>query len=162
VEVPEGCSVYYTTDGSFPNSESSELYTEPIAMPFGITEYCFVAINAEGISSESVERTFEYQIASSITSEIAVANVMRAHLNRGRLTDINGKAADAEGYYRYVTDKMIEIEGQGLFYQVDEYYSEDGDEWQLTGHIFAANAYTGAPVHLVYNDLGVLDTISLE
>jgi tetratricopeptide (TPR) repeat protein len=162
VEVPEGCLVYYTTDGSIPNSESSALYTSPIAIPFGVTEYTFVAVNEEGFVSASVERTFEYRIESSITPEIAVASVMRAHLNNGRIISIDGKAADAEGYYSYRTDETIEVPNQGLFYLVKEYYSEGGRAWQESGHWFASNAYTGAPVHLVYNDQGVLDTGALE
>jgi tetratricopeptide (TPR) repeat protein len=161
VEVPEGCSVYYTTDGSFPNSESSELYTEPIAIPFGITEYCFVAINAEGIASESVERIFEYRLESSITPEIALANLRRGLLNKNWISDFNGKAPDKAGYYRYTTDETVEIARQGLFYKIIEHYSEDGEEWQATGNLFGADAYTGAPVHLVYID-GVLDIVAIE
>jgi uncharacterized protein YfaP (DUF2135 family) len=93
---------------------------------------------------------------------MAVANVMRAHLKNGRITDINGKAADAEGYYSYATSKTIEVPEQGVFYLVVEYYSEGNNPWQATGHLFAAHAYTGAPVHLIYNEQGVLDTVSLE
>ncbi|MCL2719632.1 MAG: chitobiase/beta-hexosaminidase C-terminal domain-containing protein [Lachnospiraceae bacterium] len=160
VDVPEGSEVFFTTDGSLPTMES-ELYEGPVTMALGYTVYNFIAINAEGVSSEVVTREFNFRLNSDITPETAVANVFNAQLRRGRIVSLDGKAMDEEGYFDYVIDSVIEIAGKGLFYMIYEYYYLSGEEPQRTGHIFAASAFTGEAAHLIYNDLGVLDAINI-
>jgi len=160
VEVPEGYEVFFTVDGSDPTVDS-ELYVGPIAMALGNTVYKFIAVNPEGIASEIVSREFEFRINSDISLDMAVENVFRAQISRGRITDMTGKAVSESGYYDYVIDSLIEITDKGLYYMIYEYYSEGDDELQRTGHIFAANAYTGEAAHLIYNELGILDAIKI-
>ncbi|MCL2052503.1 MAG: chitobiase/beta-hexosaminidase C-terminal domain-containing protein [Lachnospiraceae bacterium] len=152
--------IFYTIDGSLPTTDSF-LYEEPILMALGNTVYNFAAINKDGVSSEVVTREFEFRINSEITPEIAVLNVFNAQLRRGRILDMDGKAAEEEGYFDYVIDYLDEVADKGLFYIIYEYYFEIGGEPDRTGHIFAASAYTGEAVHLIYNDYGVLDAITL-
>ena len=156
----DDCEIYFTADGSNPTAES-ELYEGPMVMALGNTVYHFVAINAEGICSDVVAREFEFRFNSDVTLEMAVANVFSAQLRRGRIVDMEGKAADADGFYDYVIDSLIEITDKGLFYKIYEHYYEPGGEPQITGHIFAASVYTGEAAHLVYNDYGVLEAIML-
>ena len=156
----EGCEIYFTRDGSNPTMES-ERYEGPVAMTLGTTVYNFIAINAEGFFSDIVTREFEFRFNSDVTLEMAVANVFSAQLRRGRIVDMDGKAADADGFYDYVIDSLVEITDKGLFYKIYEYYYERGGEPQITGHIFAASVYTGEAAHLIYNDYGVLDAILL-
>jgi tetratricopeptide (TPR) repeat protein len=160
VVAPEGCTVYYTTDGSVPTSES-EIYSQPINMPFGTTEYSFVAINDEGASSAVVTRSFEYRAEGDVTPETAVANVMRAHLRGGRITDMNGKAAEEEGHYQYIVESVIEVPDRGMYYLVVEYQVLDDGTTVKTGHLFAAAVQGGQAAHLVYNEEGVLEAINL-
>lgn len=160
VEALEDYEVYYTIDGSDPTIES-ELYLEPIEMALGVTEYRFVAVDPNGHFSDIVSREFEFRLNSEITLEMAVANVITAQVRRGRIVDISGKATEEEGYYEYLIDSLIEIEDKGLYYMIIEYYYESGEKPQRTGHIFAASVYTGEAVHLIYNDVGVLDAVRL-
>ncbi|MDR0220834.1 MAG: chitobiase/beta-hexosaminidase C-terminal domain-containing protein [Lachnospiraceae bacterium] len=160
VNVPDGCTVYYTTDGSVPTSEST-IFDQPINMPLGTTYYSFVAINSEGVSSEVVMRTFEYRAEGWITAEMAVANVMRAHFRNGWITDLDGKAAAEEGYYQYVADSVIELADGSAYYLVVEYHVVDGREPVKTGHLFAAAVENGQAAHLVYNEEGVLEAVNL-
>lgn len=58
INVPEGYSAYYTTDGSDPTSGSIK-YTEPIAMPGGATTvFKAVLINVSGKSTQITTRTY--------------------------------------------------------------------------------------------------------
>ena len=160
VEVPEGCEVYYTTDDSYPNLDS-EHYREPFYMLFGSNVYQFVAINEEGFFSEVVTREFDFRLNSDITLEMAVESVLKAHLRRGRIADMSGKAVFEPGYFEYIFTSLIDIENKGFYYMIEEYYYEDGGELLKTGHIFAADAYTGEAAHLIYNVYGNLDAVLL-
>ncbi len=62
VSCEEGCSVYYTTNGSDPN-ETCRRYTQPIKLPDGITIFKFIAINDETFAESSiVSRTYECKL----------------------------------------------------------------------------------------------------
>ncbi|MDR2545903.1 MAG: chitobiase/beta-hexosaminidase C-terminal domain-containing protein [Lachnospiraceae bacterium] len=156
----EGSEVFFTSDGTVP-TVASRRYTAPFMIPLGQTEFNFIAFSEVGGASEVVTRVFEYRLISDITPEMAAENVLEAHIRNGKIADISGKATNEEGYFSYNTDALIGIEGKGPFFMVYEYYQSGDEEPQRTGHIFAADAITGAAAHLVHNEHGVLDAIML-
>lgn len=63
VTVPEGCTVYYTTDGSAPTTDSSE-YDDGISLKPGTYTLRMIAVDADGQTSS--ETSAEYQIIEEL------------------------------------------------------------------------------------------------
>lgn len=59
VEVPEGCKVYYTWDGTVPDA-GSQRYTQPIDMPEGNNILSLVLIDQYGMSSDVLKCNYIY------------------------------------------------------------------------------------------------------
>ena len=60
VTVPDGCSAYYTWDGSTPNATSSR-YTQPITVPEGNNVLSVIIIdNTTGLYSDTFRGNFIY------------------------------------------------------------------------------------------------------
>lgn len=161
VELPAQGEVYYTTNGNMPTIDSLH-YTEPIAMPYGRTEFNFVVISAEGVTSEVVSRIFEFRLPTEISEQAAVTSIMKALIGREILDDMSGKASFEEGFYEYAFDDLVVVPGKGYYFKVDEYYRIDEGLREKTEHLYAVEAFTGAPNRLIYNEQGQMDLISLE
>ncbi len=161
VTVPPDCEVYYTTNGNVPTADSTR-YTAPIFMPLGRAEFTFITISAEGVSSDTVTRSFEFRLISDITEAVAVENIMQALVDRRVLIDMSGKVLGMDGYFVYQYDTMIVIPDKGLYYKIDEYYREGSNgTLEKTEHLYAVEAYQGTPNRLIYNEQGQMDLISL-
>jgi len=87
--------VYYTTDGSEPTVDSTE-YTEPIPMPLGHSNFKFVVISEQGVSSDVVSRSYEFKFQSDVTVTTAITNGVRALINRDVIKDMQGTASDGD------------------------------------------------------------------
>ena len=61
LKVPEGCSVYYTLDGSYPTKENSILYNEPINLSNDILFLKAVAYSNDSFKSECAKRFYRLQ-----------------------------------------------------------------------------------------------------
>lgn len=61
IRVPEGCTAYYTLDGSTPN-ETSTQYSGEIDMPEGSTLFSAVLIDGKGRISDVTKRNYELTI----------------------------------------------------------------------------------------------------
>lgn len=59
VEVPEGCSAYYTWDGTVPTADS-EQYTGPLEMPEGNNILSLILIDRHNLCSEVLKCNFIY------------------------------------------------------------------------------------------------------
>lgn len=59
VTVPDGCRVYYTWDGTTPNTSSAQ-YTEPLAMPEGNNILSLVLVDGYGMSSDVLKCNYIY------------------------------------------------------------------------------------------------------
>ncbi|MCI5493949.1 MAG: chitobiase/beta-hexosaminidase C-terminal domain-containing protein [Lachnospiraceae bacterium] len=59
VRVPQDCTVYYTWDGSTPNTDSS-VYTAPLEMPVGNNVLSLLAVNKHGLSSGVIRYNYIY------------------------------------------------------------------------------------------------------
>lgn len=59
VTVPVGCKVYYTWDGTTPDTSAAQ-YTQPIAMPEGNNILSLVAVNQYGLHSDVLKCNYIY------------------------------------------------------------------------------------------------------
>ncbi len=59
VNIPEGCQVYYTWDGTAPTQESAQ-YTEPIGMPEGNNILSLILVDHYGMVSEILKCNYIY------------------------------------------------------------------------------------------------------
>lgn len=90
VDVQDNCEVYYTTDGKEPNI-TSNLYTGPIPMPIGDSNFLFKSVNMEGTASEIADISFTLKIKSTFD----ISSINTCLLNYDYLL---GKAVDTEGH----------------------------------------------------------------
>lgn len=95
VQAPEDCAVYYTIDRSAPSADSLR-YTEPIFMPLGRTNYKFIAISEQGVSSEVVSRSYRFELETEVTIDKAIRNVVQALFNRRVLSDLYGHSTEIQ------------------------------------------------------------------
>ena len=161
VAVPEKGIVYYTSDGSNPTADSAR-YTGPIPMPLGRSNFKFVTISSEGVSSEIVSRSFDFTLQTDMTPEKAVDNVVLALYNREVLTDLQGHSIGVAGKYVFQFDTIVEIPDLGYYYILNEYVEDELGNQAKTEHLYAVEVYTGAPNRLVYDENGKMGLIPLQ
>lgn len=161
VVPPETGTVYYTMDGSNPTKDSLK-YTDAIPMPLGRSNFKFVTISDEGVSSEIVSRSFEFTLETDVTVSKAVSNVVQALFDRKVLSDLQGHSHEIDGKYVFKYNTIVEIRDLGYYYVLDEYI-EKGDGTQTkTERLYAVEVYTGAPNRLIYDENGEMGLISLQ
>ena len=123
VEVPEGYTVYYTTDRSAPTVDSVK-YIDPIPMPVKYSNFNFAAISEDGLSSEVVVRSYSLTFPDGISLSQAVDILKTRLIERGLLNDMNGYSDRAPGRYTYEVISAIPIAGQGDYYTIREFYHD--------------------------------------
>ena len=160
VEVPEGCTVYYTTDGQTPTKDSLQ-YTVPISMPLGRTNYKFIAVSEEGVSSEMISRSYMFALETEITIDKAIHNVVQALFDRRVLLDLYGHSTEIQGKYVFAYNTIVEIPNLGYYYVLDEYIEDEIGNRTKTDRLYAVEVYTGAPNRLIYDENGEMGLISL-
>lgn len=160
VNVPEGGTVYYTTDGTKPNEDSLK-YTEPISIPLGRSNFKFVTISPEGVSSEEVSRSFDFTLKTDVTLDKAIRSVVQALFDWKVLTDMQGHSHEIQGKYVFKYDTIVEIPNLGYYYLLNEYVEDPGGKLTKTEHLYVVDVYTGKPNRLVYNENGEMALISL-
>lgn len=153
--------VYYTTDGTTPDRFSLE-YTQPLPMPLGKSNFKFVVISPEGVSSEVVSRSFDFSLETDVDVDKAINNVMLALLNRQVLTDMQGHSHGIVGKYVFRYDTVVEIPGLGYYYVLNEYVDDEKGNQTRTERLYAVEVYTGAPNRLIYDENGQMGLISLQ
>lgn len=161
VVVPEGGTVYYTTDGTNPTKDSLK-YTGPIQMPLGKTNFKFITISDEGVSSEIISRSFDLSLDTDVTVNRAVDIVMKALFDRRVLSDLQGHAHEIQGKYVFQYERIEEISDLGYYYILSEYVESENGSQEATGRLYAVEVYTGAPNRLIYLEDGQMDLISLQ
>lgn len=153
VVVPgEGCTVYYTTDGSDPDMDSLE-YTEPIPMPLGSSKFKFIAYNEKGNPSEIVEREFHFAYPRKVSKEQAVKSLVNKLLQLDVLLDEKGSVRGG-GRNEYIYQNIIEVPGAGEYYKIDEEFVRADGTRSKTGRFFAINTNDGSLNHLGYDTSG--------
>ncbi len=124
VEVPEGCTTYYTTDGSIPTRDSIQ-YKEPICMPLGDSKFTFVTYSAENVASEPSMAMYTYKIPGDATVSAAdAASMVTMHrFGMGGLMDTQGHLSTISGKLLYMCEAAVQLEDD-TYYVIYEYYED--------------------------------------
>ena len=112
-EVPQFCTVYYTTDGTPPTMGESNEYSEGIPMPLGHSHFIFAAISQEGISGDVTECDYDLTIDSDLDMQTVIDAFKQYNLNMGRTADIEGHLPGNLTRYAYVIDSAINLDDSG-------------------------------------------------
>jgi len=160
VEAPLEGTVYYTMDGSEPTKDSLK-YTEPIFMPLGKSNFKFITVSEEGVSSEVVSRSYSFELETNVTVDKAIHNVVQALFDRKVLNDLQGHSHGIQGKYVFAYDTIVEIPNLGYYYVLNEYIDDENGNRTKTERMYAVEVYTGAPNRLIYDDQGEMGLISL-
>lgn len=142
VEVPEGCTTYYTTDGTMPTRDSIQ-YKEPICMPLGDSQFTFITYSAENVASEPSILMCSFKLPSNIVVSAAdAANLVTMHrFNMGGLMDTQGHMSTISGKLLYMCEAAVEIDNE-TYFVVYEYYEDPNSQLRTrTGLVFCASMY---------------------
>ncbi len=159
VTVPEGCSVYYTTNGSVPD-ENSFIYGEPIPMKEGVTNYRFVAISEEGVRSEVVARSFQLDVETEWPAQESIYRLIYRLKIRNIIMDDEGNIEGKEGRNIYLYDSLQIIDDK-MMHVIKEYYQEGNNSRNMTGNVYCVDLSNGYVYKIVTDENGntVLDGI---
>lgn len=142
VEINQGISVYYTTDGSIPNSDSTP-YIGAIPMPIGKSQFKFISYNEEGICGEVTSRNYELSLNADISVEDATSLVIQKMIEIGKISDAQGSTWDGLGRYLYKFQHVIQIGDYGNYYFIAEIFEDTSGLSNKSGVMYAVNINTG-------------------
>ena len=142
VIVPDDCLVYYTTDGTVPNS-LSYIYGEPIALPEGNNTYKFIAINSKGAASEVVECTYNLNVPCIFDKDQCLQILVNKLVDSGYLVDSSGTLANFPGKYNYIYSELRQINGISLYFYNEYYMTNNNSSKDMSGHIFGVDINSG-------------------
>ena len=157
VEVPEGCTVYYTMDGSIPD-ENSYIYGEPIPMKEGVTNYRFVALSTDGVYSEVTARSYQLMVATNYTAVESVYRLRHRLVEKQLLLDVEGNLENLPGKNIYVYNSIQIVENK-IFHVIYEYYQEGNSSRNMTGKIYGIDVSNGYVYQIIKEENG---TITLD
>lgn len=157
VEVPEGCTVYYTMDGSIPD-ENSYIYGEPIPMKEGVTNYRFVALSTDGVYSEVTARSYQLMVATNYTAVESVYRLRHRLVEKQLLLDVEGNLEHLPGKNIYVYNSIQIIEDK-IFHVIYEYYQEGNSSRNMTGKTYGIDVSNGYVYRIIKEENG---TITLD
>ena len=156
-----GTTIFYTTDGSDPTMESKQ-YISPIIMPVGTSHYRFVAFNQEGEASEIVDREYHLIYTRLVSTEQAVNSLVNTLVRLDILLDTSGKVRGQGGHNEYIYDSIIEIQGAGEYYKINENHVANDGTVKATGLIYAVNTHDGTVNRLGYDSSGKYTLITIS
>lgn len=141
IQVPKGCQVYYTADGSEPDSNGI-LYEGELWMPVGRSRLRFVTISAGGVRSETVERNYTLDLHALLSMEAALNQLTLTLKNVGILQNLQGDVPDKEGRNLYTYRYTLTINGHN-YYFYREYYEQSEGVSNATGRDYVVNYMSG-------------------
>ncbi len=130
LEKPVGAVIYYTDDGTEPGPDSN-VYNQPIPMPIGEKTFRFIMIDADGVTSNVVEATYNLQMAALIDVTMAEAAVPL-------MLKVGGNGVKQS---EYVCTSACRFQDRN-YYLVEEYSLQTADKVK-TGRVFAVDVLTG-------------------
>ena len=132
--------VYYTVDGSVPDKNSSR-YTDPLEMPYGISNFSFISIDDSGLCSEVVNRTYQLGVESNFTPELAIQVLKNNLWASGKLLNVEGNVPNKLGINQYRVQTLYKTE-EAVYYIVYEEYMDTLGKVHDTNNIYAIDVNT--------------------
>lgn len=132
--------IFYTTDGTIP-TEKSTRYTEPIEMPYGVSNFAIVAINDAGVQSPIVKRTFQLVVNANFSTTLALQVLKNNLWANGTLLDLDGHVPNRLGVNNYYVKTVVEMDGV-VYYIVHEEYVDTTGKTHETNNMYAINTET--------------------
>lgn len=140
VYYSDDARIYYTTDGSAPNSNSKR-YDNPIEMPYGRSNFSFIAIDESGVESEAVSRSYELHVEANFDTNLAVQVLINNLVASGNLLNAAGNVPDKLGHNEYRVQTVVRV-GESLYYVVYEEYVDTTNRVHGTNNIYAVDVNT--------------------
>ncbi|NTV79683.1 MAG: hypothetical protein HGA25_11270, partial [Clostridiales bacterium] len=128
IDVPIGCTVYYTSDGTIP-TDTSTAYVKPFPLPFGNTTFKFVVYSNEGVAGNVAERTYSLFVNANVTAVDAVNSLVEKLCDDGVILDYDGHVYGRKGRNLYLCTAAFTYVGQNYYLVLENY--ED-----VTGTVF--------------------------
>lgn len=160
VEVPEDVTVYYTLDGTDPDTEMSPIYEGPVEVPFGNYNYSFVACSKDGILSEVVRRSYNVKLDMSISPEAAKQSIVNSLLRQG-IIKADLAAANGDGVYSFHYEQPIAI-SDSYYFKFVEFLTDRQGNTNPTGLLYAVDCGTGLAYRLLIEADGSWSLVSLN
>ncbi len=101
-------TLYYTTDGSVPTSDSNE-YINAIPMPIGHSHFTFIAYSQEGVAGEIREVEYDLKIKSDLEFQDILDRLKYYNYNTGKTIDEKGTAANGAARYSYSINSALTL-----------------------------------------------------
>ena len=159
IVVGDSDDVYYTTDGSLP-TYSSNLYTGPIPIPLGKSNFKFAKI-VDGVTGTVAERTFYLELQTDVTTSDAVKVVVQYALDSGKIYDLSGFFDDSGNSYCYEYQYVTNVNDIGHFYIIAEIFRTKDGMLTKTGNNYAVNIYS-KEIFKLHQDAGRMNLVELE
>lgn len=134
--------IYYTMDGTVPTKNSNR-YTEPIEMPYGVSNFSFIAINEDGLASEVINRTYQLSISANFSTDLAVQVLINNLWAQGKLIDLDGHVPQKLGINQY-NIWTVAIINENMYYIVEEQYVDTTGKKHDTNNMYAIDVNTAA------------------
>lgn len=141
IEVPQDYRVYYTTDGSEPDSNAT-LYDGELWMPVGHSILRFVTVSPGGVCSEITERQYTLDLHPLLSMEAASNQLLLMLKNAGILRNLQGELPDQNGRNFYTYKYTLTINDHN-YYLYREYYEESAGTSNATGKDYVVNYMSG-------------------
>lgn len=140
VYYSDDVKIYYTTDGSIPD-KNSKRYDNPIEMPYGRSNFSFIAIDKSGLGSEVVSKSYELRVEANFDVELAIQVLVNNLVANGKLLNTQGNVPDKLGVNKYRAATIIRV-GEALYYVIYEEYVDTTGRAHDTNNIYAIDANT--------------------
>lgn len=114
--IPDGCKVYYTTDGTVP-TDKSKLYTESFLMPEGNTVVSAIIIDQNNQVSAVTKRNYVVSKTSTkqLTYEEAEA-ILRTQLQNKGFLLADGSTTSTGGNAVFHSESQITVQNTEVYY----------------------------------------------
>lgn len=146
VQVPAGCTAYYTLDenGTEPTA-SSEKYVGPVDMPVGKNVFSVMVVNERGVYSSVTQKIYQLDVDRAYTYNQALESLKANLIASGFIVDNEGKTPDG-GIVGFSYIGVQVIEGS-------EYYIIKAS----TGEVFGVGTVTGVIASITQNNKGIYE-----
>lgn len=141
VDVPPDTECYYTTDGSDPTPDDT-LYSEPIPVPIGTTEYRFLLVSEDGAVSEITEAVYTRTETESVTEADGSAIIIQALIGLGEPMMADGTVENGLARFVYAAQGRQNLYGKDYYVYIELMQDTAGSSVH-TGRRFAVDVTSG-------------------